>query len=117
MTISLENGNQFSFIAQILKVYTNQRISEIKSKLLDGDDSSDSEGLYEDPTTGNEKIPEENGNQNFSHQVYCVELRKKTGPMADYLEFFRRFKYECFKLNNADNADAEGNKMEGQSGF
>lgn len=49
MTISSENGNQFTFVAQVLKVLSKQKIAEQKSKFVDGDDSSDSDGLYENP--------------------------------------------------------------------
>lgn len=47
--IYAENGNQFTFVCQILKVLSKQWISENKQDLLDGNESSDSDDLYEDP--------------------------------------------------------------------
>lgn len=61
MTISSENGNQFTFVAQVLKVLSKQKIAEQRSKFVDGDDSSDSDGLYENPINPNEQKEEEKG--------------------------------------------------------
>lgn len=58
MTISSENGNQFTFVAQILKVLTRQKIAEMRSKFTDGDESSDSDGLYENPDNLDQKEEE-----------------------------------------------------------
>lgn len=73
MTISSENGNQFTFVAQILKVLTRQKIAEMRSKFTDGDESSDSDGLYENPDNLDQK-EEEKGEEVNDKQIYCVEL-------------------------------------------
>jgi hypothetical protein len=89
---------------------SKQRIEENKSKLIDGDDSSDSDGLYEDPTNATEALKETKTGDQVNQQVYCIEFRKKKGSMASFLEFFRSFKHECFKLSNAETMDS--NPME-----
>lgn len=102
MTVSSENGNQFTFIAQILKVIPKEKLDAVRSTFADGDDSSDSDGLYENPTTDKDEEIKEKGEEIDQKQIYCVELRKKKGSKADFLEFFRSFRVECHKLNNAD---------------
>ena len=63
MTIYTENGNQFKFVCQILKVLSKQWIADNKEKLQDGNESSDSDDLYEDPIKQKENQDEENGEQ------------------------------------------------------
>lgn len=48
----------------------------MKQKLTDGNESSDSDDLYEDPVKQNEGKVEENGEQVHKNQIYCMEFRK-----------------------------------------
>jgi hypothetical protein len=63
MTVSSENGNQFTFIAQILKVIPKEKLDAVRSTFADGDDSSDSDGLYENPTTDKDEEIKEKGEE------------------------------------------------------
>lgn len=93
---------------------SKQWIAENRQKLQDGDESSDSDDLYEDPKSNANTHAEENGEEVQKQQVYCIEFRKAKGSLADYLEFYRTFRHECLKLNNAESWNA--NFMESQSG-
>lgn len=114
LQLSTENGNQFTVVAQVLKVLSRQQIAENRDKFVDGDDSSDSDGMYEDPSTAAKTSEEDTGVEGKQHQTYCMEFRKKKGPLPDFLEWFRSFKHECNLLSNAESTS---NLMESQSGF
>ena len=45
----------------------------MRSKFTDGDESSDSDGLYENPDNLDQK-EEEKGEEVNDKQIYCVEL-------------------------------------------
>jgi hypothetical protein len=85
-------------------------------KLVEGDESSDSEGLYEDPNISDDeqRSEEDTGEASEHKQVYCVSFWKKRGPLADFLETYKAFRQTCFKLNNAEKDSA--NMQESQSG-
>lgn len=36
-------------------------------------------------------------------QLYCMSLRKKKGPQADFLQIYRNLRWFCKNLNNAEN--------------
>ncbi len=102
MTVSVasEDGNIVTFVANVQKILGK---NANRDNLLSGDDSSDSEGDFEDLSNLNQAEEEENGDdESESKNLYCVSFRKKRGPLSDYLETYRAFREECFKLNNAD---------------
>ena len=76
-----EEENIVDFIVEILKVKEND--DEEQKALADSDD----EGCLEDIDTEGD-------------QKYCVSFRKKRGPMADFVQIYRKFRLFCGQLNN-----------------
>lgn len=76
-----QDENIVDFVVEVLKYDPNAKIE------------MDEEDKFE------ELDPEEEEDEDIK---YCVVLRKKRGPKQDFLSIFKRFRFFCKKLNNAE---------------
>lgn len=105
LSLTSEQGSIVSFSAEIQKVLPK---GAARDHLVEGDESSDSDCYYEDPssaeTTNNEEAAQNGDDANKS--LYCISFRKKKGPLADYLQIFKEFRDNCYRLNNAERSES-----------
>lgn len=91
-----DEENIVDFVVEILKVKTDSE-AKTDDDLVDSDD----EGVFTDVEEAEgEDLPPKD-------QKYCVSFRKKRGPLADFVQIYRKFKLFCGTLNNAERKEDE----------
>ena len=72
--------------------------------MVEGEDSSDSEGEYEKPRkvlrNMDDRDAESSSESDEEGVPYCLSFRRRRGPLSDFLSFYSSFRKTAFKLHN-----------------